>query len=543
MTAAENLFQAYFKDNLKLNPLTATVVGLHKYDDQLPNFYSRQYQLISKQHYLAYHQRACQIIPENNRDTINLQIFTDMLSLQLRGLELPFNDLPINQMENIFLYLTSLIIEPGFQPLKDKGDLDKLAKRLSHLPELVETMIDNMTRGIRHQRVLPIPITKQVIKQLQELLDDNPFKVLKVNLGSLYGDLKKIINQYFFPQVEIMLDYLKTTYLANSRYTLGYGDMPGGEKMYQHLVKVNTTTYDLSIKAIHKIGLDQTQQVLGQIAKLEPTLSIKNFTKHRKFYKKSPQAILQAFEKVRTYINSQILPKYFGNLFPKQDYEIKAVPKFTEEFNSTAYYMPASINGKRPGCFFVNMRDLKSHPTYNMEVLTLHEGDPGHHYQIALSQENPKIPKFRSYDNYLFNAYIEGWGLYCETLGNYQDGYSLMGRYDYDILRSARLVLDTGIHYYGWSFEKAKAFLSQVTNLTDTEVDSEIYRYCSIPGQALGYKLGELAIESSRDKFLKRCRQKGQYQEGNNLIKFHQKIIGIGPVPLWILDQALENYD
>ena len=245
---------------------------------------------------------------------------------------------------------------------------------------------------------------------------------------------------------------------------------------------------------------------------------------------------------MRTKINKTILPKYFGNLFPKEDYLIKPVPKFNEEFSSTAYYMPPSIDNKRNGVFYVNMRNLHEHPIYNQEVLTLHEGNPGHHFQISLAQNNSKIPKFRSFDPGLLNAFIEGWGLYCETLGEYRDGYSLMGRYNFEIMRAARLVIDTGIHSFGWTFKRARKFLGDVTNLPESELDVEIYRYISIPGQALSYKIGEIAILEARDKYLasKTDNNRDNDNENDKLIEFHQKLIDLGPLPLWLLNSALE---
>jgi uncharacterized protein (DUF885 family) len=309
--------------------------------------------------------------------------------------------------------------------------------------------------------------------------------------------------------------------------------------MYKHLVKTSVTKYNLSIEDLHEIGISETERVLGLMINLKDKLPIKDITKHKPFYLNKKQEVLDAYKKHKKEINKRIIPKYFGDLRPPVDYEIKAVPKFNEEFAPTAYYMSPSIDKTRKGVFSVNLRNLHEHPTYNMEVLTLHEGCPGHHYQISIAETNKTIPKFRSYASGL-TAYIEGWGLYTENLGEYKDGYSKIGKYNYELMRSIRLIVDTGIHYFGWSFEKARKLLKESTDLVDSEIDSEIYRYIAMPGQALAYKIGELSILNSRRKYLQlRKEEDSDYDENKMIIDFHKKIINLGALPLWLLEVAI----
>ena len=326
-------------------------------------------------------------------------------------------------------------------------------------------------------------------------------------------------------------------YLPNARDTMGYCDIPMGKEMYLYLVKKNTTLINLSIPFIHKLGLSETAKVLQQMEATVKTLQIKDFSNNKQFYLVTRDQIIDKYNETKQYIEKQILPKYFGDLRPSNDYKIKAVPKYTEEFNTVAYYMQPSRDNKRKGTFYANLHNMKEHPTYQMEVLTLHEGCPGHHYQIDLSQNNKSIPKFRRFDMEMYNSYIEGWGLYCETLGEYKDGYSLMGKYNYDSMRCARLVLDTGIHYYGWTAEKAIQYLSDVTSLTESEIASEVYRYISWPGQALSYKLGQLEILKGKKIYLEKNNHLDSVD--NNIIRFHKKLMEIGPIPLWLLETAL----
>ena len=543
----KKIFTDYFNEYLKLNPLFATFIGMHEYDDKLPDYYSDKYHYKEKTFYQRYLTLINNILPITQLDYINIEAFRDLMLLKLEGLHLPFRELPITQMDNIFLSVMSLVIESGFQPLNDKPDLARFHERMSNFPNLVASIIIKMNEGIKSGRVLPKKIVTQVITQLNDILQDKPYTICRHKLSKrLYQQLIVILETFLIPPLETMIEFLKREYLGKARESYGYCDIPMGDEMYQYLVKISTTKYDLTIPKIHQLGIKETKRISKAMKLQLVKLPLKDFTNNKQFYLTSPDKVLQAYKDQKQSINDYILPKYFGKLRPSVDYEIIQVPKFDEKFNSTAYYRSPSIDNTRPGAFYVNMRNLKEHPTYNMEVLTLHEGNPGHHYQISLSQDNPDIPKFRSFDGGLYNAYIEGWGLYCETLGEYQDGYSLMGRYDYEIIRAARLVIDTGIHYYGWTFKKARDYLGKVSKMAESDLDAEIYRYISIPGQALSYKIGELTILSCRDKLVKKYNDNNNDGNGNNnnndnedIIKFHQKIIELGPVPLWLLEVGL----
>ena len=526
------LFDNYFNDYLKYNPLEATFYGIHTYDNQLPDIYSEEYKnnlIMLLKNYLI---KSDNIQVYSHIDYINLKSFKYIISLQLEEVYLPFNELPINQMNNIFLKIMSLILESDIQPIKTIEDINKFEKRMSYFPQLIKSMIKLMKKGIVTGRVLPIVITKQVIKQIEDLLNNKQYKSLKTKLKKNYKRLVNIIKIYFIPIAENTIKFLINDYLPNSRSSIGYCHIPLGDKMYEYLVKSNINFNNLSIKKIFNIGLNETNRILKEMNKLSKKLEIKNYRTDPQFYKKNNKEVLDSYKKMKQYINTNILPKYFGDLRPKFEYKIEAVPKFNEEFTATAYYIDESIDNKRPGIFYINLRNLDEHPVYCMEALTLHEGNPGHHYQISLSQNNPEIPKFRSFNYNLLNSFIEGWGLYCESLGDYNDDYSRMGKYNYEIMRASRLVIDTGIHYYGWDFNKSKSFLTDLIKISDSEADSEIYRYISIPGQALSYKIGELSILTCRDKFLKK---------NNNIIDFHKKIMGLGPVPLCLLNEAMLN--
>ena len=558
---ANILFQQYFNDYLQLNPLFATFIGIHTYDDQLPDFYSDGYHQEEKQLYLDYLSKAdkvstlskqSKLTQKLNITRINLEAFRDMLLLKLEGLELPFLELPISQMDNIFLDFMSLVIESGFQPLTSDQELVNFRKRMLNFPSLIDSMIGKLKDGILTKRVLPRPIVKQVIVQLKDILQDKPYTVCQHKLTDHhYQQLIQIISKYYLPPLRKTLAFLQDSYLANSRETIGYSEMSMGKEMYQYLVKISISRYDLSIQKIHQLGHQETDRILEAMRKQLATLVIKDYANNQNFYLTNPKDVLAAYGEKKRYIANEILPTYFGDLRPPDDYQIVTVPKFDEKFNSTAYYRSPSINSNsnissnRQGTFYVNMRNLQEHPTYNMEVLTLHEGNPGHHFQTSLSQISQQIPKFRSFDGGFLNAFVEGWGLYCETLGDYQDGYSLMGRYDYEIMRAARLAIDTGIHYYGWSFNKARAYLAKMTKMKASDLDAEIYRYISIPGQALSYKIGELSILDVRDTYLAKFQLNHKNNKNNknnkNIINFHKSMMEIGPVPLWLLPAALIN--
>ena len=420
-------------------------------------------------------------------------------------------------------------LSDGLQPLKTQEDLDRFRERMREFSNSVPSLLARMREGAETGIVLPREITSQIIDQLQLLDKTRPY--LEASNSEHFQDT---MNRYFIPNLTSCLQFIKEYYLPRSRDSIGLTDLPNqvGERMYRYLVSFHTTRDNLGSDEIHRIGLGEVERILEESEALRDTLPIPDFEDNPKFYPKSRGKVLEMYRKVKRRIARDVLPYFFGKLRPKQDYTIKAVPKYREKYAAGAYYQSPSLDGKRGGVFYANLSNIKEHPTYCAEALCLHEGNPGHHFQLTLAQEY-KVPHFRQFAGW--TSFTEGWGLYSETLGSYRDKYSMMGRYEYELIRAARLVIDTGIHYYGWDYPTSYQFMRKIfPKMEDSEIKRVIYRYCATPGQALAYKIGELAILEIRKKIVE--------VEGDSeatLQRFHKRLLRIGPVPLSLLEKYM----
>lgn len=519
-------FNQYIEDIFKIKPIYATFNEIHKYDDTLPNFYSDNYKYQLKSVLNKYYQDSFQFNVNNKIDIINITSFRQQIKLELNELELPFDEIPINQINNIFITINDLVLNKNLQLLNNTKQIGIFKKRMTNFPDLIEHLISKMNKGIKNGRVLPRKITIIVIQQLKDILEYKPYlqrtKSLKINLITEY---QNIFTEYYLPSLKNMINYLEKIYLSNSRNTIGLCHIPQGKEMYYHLVRLYSGYSYPNLLNIYNIGLKEIKELKKKTKKNCKDKFLNNEDKTLEIYT----------DKIKD-IQNTIIPKYFGKLKPENQMLIRKVPEFKRKFSNLAYYKGPSFNSKNSGCFFLNFRDLKAHPLSNIEVLCLHEGYPGHHYQISLARENKDIPLFRSLGSRQYTGYIEGWGLYSESLGEYKNLSGIFGKNNFQLLRCLRLVIDIGIHFYGWSYEKSINIINKLNSETKTENVTEINRYISIPGQALSYKLGEMSILKCRNIFLNKIGN-----NSNNLIKFHKKILDIGPLQLDILEQYFED--
>ena len=332
-------------------------------------------------------------------------------------------------------------------------------------------------------------------------------------------------------------------YLKQSRETVGLYDIPDGRKLYEALAKSFTTT-DLSPKEIHQIGLDEVQRIRGEmegvIDELKFEGSFKDFLtflrEDKRFYYDTPEELFEGYLAVSKRIDPELV-KLFGNL-PRTPYGLRAIPEESAPDTTTAYYMSPSPDGLRAGYYYVNLYKPETRPKFEMEVLSVHEAVPGHHLQIALAMEMEEMPMFRRVSPY--TAFVEGWGLYSESLGYelglYKDPYSKFGQLTYDMWRAVRLVVDTGMHYYEWDRQRAIDFFLDNAGKSELDIINEIDRYVVMPGQALAYKIGQM-------KFLS-LKEKTKIELGTNydVRDFHDVVLSHGALPLNELDLIIEDY-
>ena len=331
--------------------------------------------------------------------------------------------------------------------------------------------------------------------------------------------------------------------MPRTRNTVGLGELPGGPELYRYRVADSTTT-DLSPEQIHRIGLDEVARLHAEMEKVKTAVgftgTLKQFFEHLrtdpKFQPKSREELTQSYYAIGRKLDAT-LPSLFSTI-PRTPLEIKPTPALTEKGAARGEYQQGAPDGSRPGTFYFNAYDLPSRTLFTMETLYLHEGAPGHHFQIMLAQENAALPDFQRFGGN--TAYVEGWGLYAETLGKelgvYTDPYQYFDYLDSQLFRAIRLVVDTGIHAKGWTRERTIQYILDNSSRGRTNATAETERYIAIPGQALAYKIGQLKISELR------ARAEDKLGPRFDVRKFHEQVLGTGALPLAVLERKIDDW-
>ncbi len=442
-------------------------------------------------------------------------------------------------------------------PLANVKDYEDLLARLRAFPILIEQTIALMRQGIE-TGIVPAQVVIRDVPQLigNHIFDDvtrtpvyqaafhqMPSSIAPAEQDRLRRQAKTALAESVVPSLRKLKDFCAREYLAKARTTVGISALPDGLAWYSVRIKTMTTT-DLSADQIHEIGLSEVKRIRAQMEEAMRRTKFKgdlqaffNFLRtDPQFFFKDKNLLLMTYRDIAKRIDPELM-KLFRTL-PRMPYGVTAVPSYSEKSQTTAYYQPGSPEAGRPGYFYANTYDLKARPKWEMEALTLHEAVPGHHLQIAIAQELRDVPKFRRFGGY--TAYVEGWGLYAESLGPelglYKDPNSSFGQLTYEMWRAIRLVVDTGMHAKGWSRDQAIRYFQQNTGKTLHDIEVEVDRYIAWPGQALAYKLGELKIKELRSFAAQ------QLGDDFEVRDFHDQVLGAGPLPLAILDARIRQW-
>ncbi|WP_051749245.1 DUF885 domain-containing protein [Nevskia soli] len=440
--------------------------------------------------------------------------------------------------------------------IRTQADADSWLARLDALPAFYATEIANARRGLATDFVQPAPVVDAALRVAKAQSETPaaqsslllPFATLPDNFSAeqqkaLRTKALQLVTDKIKPAQRELLEFLEKNYLPKARAKLGIEATPNGAAYYAFLVRRHTTT-DITPDQMHELGLKEVARIRaemnGVIAETGFHGSFKEFQadlrSNPKFYVSSRQALMEKASEIAKRIDDQ-LPKWFG-LLPRLPYGVRPVPREIEESYTSARYWPGSPEQGTAGGYMVNTSHLDKRPLYEMPSLTLHEAVPGHHLQIALAQENKAIPLFRRNDD--LTAYVEGWALYSEKLGIemgiYRDPYENFGRLSMEMWRACRLVVDTGLHHKGWTREQAIAYMSDNTVLSDKNIEVEVDRYIGWPGQALGYKIGELKILELRH------RAESALGDRFDIRKFHDLVLGEGPLPLDLLEERVNAW-
>jgi uncharacterized protein (DUF885 family) len=435
-------------------------------------------------------------------------------------------------------------------------DYDNGLKRMAGFVVYLDRSIDRMREGMRARVVQPKLTVEKMIVQLDDLIgqgvENSPFwqpiaampasfsAADKARLSAAY---REALESKVIPAFKSLRRFLKNEYLHAARKSVGLGGMPGGAALYAYLVEQQTTT-KLKPDEIHKLGLGEVSRIKGEMEKIRRTVkfrgSLHAFFTHlrtaRDFEPTSAEDLHGRYIDIGKRIDA-VIGKGFS-LTPKAALEIRPVPDYLEQSQAGGYYNQGAPDGSRPGVFYFNKYDLPSRKIWGMETLYLHEAVPGHHFQISLAQENAGLPEFMRFGGN--NAYVEGWALYAEWLGRelglFTDPYQLFGHLNDEQLRALRLVVDTGLHAKGWSRERAIKYMLDNSALSVTETTQEVDRYIANPGQALGYKIGQLTI--------RRLREEAERAMGPSfdVREFHAQVLNSGALPMEILEAKIRRW-
>lgn len=489
----------------------------------------------------------------NEVDQLNWDIWKRNITLAKEGQRYPAHFMPMTQMGGVHTYSTALI---AMMPTKNAKDYENIIARLQGLSTLVDQQITLMREGLKRGltpsklplRTLASQVEKQITEDPLKSAMMRPFARMSKSLSDEEKErLRKrgieAYEKYARPSFELLHKFLAEDYVPNCRETIARSDLPDGKAWYAHLVRQSTTT-DLTPREIHEIGLSEVKRIRAEMVKIKKETGFEGdlseffefLRTDKQFFYDTPAQLLAGYRDICKRADPELI-RLFRKL-PRQPYGIKPVPSYSEQSVTTAYYQPGSLTAGRPGYFFANTYALETRPKWEMEALSLHEAVPGHHFQIAIADELEGLPEFRKNDRY--TAYVEGWGLYAESLGEdmgfYQDPYSKMGQLTYEMWRAIRLVVDTGMHALGWSRQRAIDFFKANAGKSEHDIIVEIDRYIVWPGQALAYKIGELKIKELRANAEK------DLGDEFDLRDFHDELLGAGSLPLSILETRMKKW-
>ena len=486
-------------------------------------------------------------------EQVSYDLLYDRQKLDIEGHQFPDEMMPINQMGGVQQNIARMM---AITRPKNTDDYVNMIARLNKTPQVVDQTIAWLRKGMAAGVTPPAVTLRDVPQQIRNQLVDEPdqspllgaFKQFPPNVDSLQQatltkQAEAAYSENVAPAFEKLLTFMENEYLPAARKTIAMRDLPNGEAWYAYNVKQSTTT-DLTPEQIHQIGLDEVKRIRSEMDSIIESSgfdgSFEEFLEFLRtdpqFYHETREGLLREYRDIAKRADPELV-KLFGKL-PRTPYGVIPVPAYAEKSQTTAYYQPGSVKAGRAGNFFANTYALDTRPRWEMEALTLHEAVPGHHLQIALQDELEDVPWFRRAGGY--NAFVEGWGLYSESLGVemgfYTDPYSKFGQLTYEMWRAIRLVVDTGMHHLGWSRQQAIDYFMANAGKQEHDVIVEVDRYIVWPGQALAYKIGELKIKELR------AFATNELGENFDIREFHDEVLGRGSLPLSVLDANIRTW-
>ena len=550
----KSLFEKYWDRQMLVSPSYATFCGINDYNDRLEDLSVESW----KQHlnWLIDLRDQMLSIPEDqvdSEDLISRRILVNSIDSSERMDKFPTHYLAINQMTGLHLSFYQIAKVHPFRASKDLQDF--LSRTEAHADQL-NKIIEHLIEGMENGWLLPKRVVELVILQLEGLnnkeviveriqtfiMNQNP-NIIDSN-ANLWKEIIKAIGEKLLPAYQDLIQFLSTKYSDVARDSVGLCDLPSGSELYEEYVRSNTTLDDLSAAEIHELGLQEVERIHSEMRQIQTKLGIEgdlnalfeSFRNNSELHYNTREEIVEHHRSLLTEMDKK-LPQFFDTI-PKNPYEVHALPSYQERESPDAFYMPGNRLSGRPGVYYVNTYEPHTRGRHNAEVLAYHEAVPGHHLQISIAQELENLPSFRKHSSE--TAYVEGWALYTEKLseemGFYSQIESKFGRLSFEVWRACRLVVDTGLHAFGWSRQKAIEYMQENTGLSQSNIEVEVDRYIVMPGQALSYKIGE--------RYLMDLRNMVKEHKGSefDIKEFHSVLLENGALPLPILGEVVRGY-
>jgi uncharacterized protein (DUF885 family) len=556
------LFKQSDEASLKRNPLQALFRGDLRYADRLGDLFSDahyQGEKAAAEHDLA----GLHAIPRDQleaSDQLAYDVFDYQTKDVLRGLSpdlLPLEEaLPMNHFFGLHTQYPTIASGQGGAPYNTVADYENSLKRNRDFAANIDTAIGQWRKG-EAEGVVDTKLTvRNMIEQLDSQLklkpEDSPYwgpiknfpaTIQPADRARLTGEYRQSISAVIYPALQRMHDFLANEYLARAQEGVGEMYMKGGDALYRYQVQ-STTTLPMTPEEIHQLGLKEVDRITHEFEQVQTQMGFKGTLQQffdymrtsPKFQPKSKEELEQGFAAVKRKVEAKV-PQYFS-LVPKTGLVIRSYPPFREKFEAGGSYEQGTPDGSRPGTFYYNAYDLPSRSICEETTLFMHEGEPGHHFQISLAQENTGLPPFMRFGGN--TAYVEGWALYSESLGYpmqmYGDPCQRFGNLNDEMLRAMRLVVDTGIHSKGWTRDQAINYFLTHSGESKTDATAEVERYIAIPSQAVAYKVGQLTITRLREK------AKAALGPKFDIRQFHAQVLDSGALPLTILEQKIDRW-
>jgi uncharacterized protein (DUF885 family) len=551
--ALNRVFNDYWEDNLRHSPEFASSIGDKRYNDQISDYSVKAFNegLAREQGFLM-RLAAIDTTGFTSQEIVSRDLLLRQFTEDQESAEFKEWEFQINQMGGIHTTFPQLVPQLSFTEVKDYDDW---IARLHAIPKAFEQATQDMSIGVEEHRVPPKFLLEKALDQVKEMAhqkpEDSPLAMPLKNFPAsipapeqtrIKQEMLDAIGKEVLPAYLRLQRFLEVTYVPAGREEPGISSLPDGAKYYEFLIR-RTTTTKLTAEQIHQIGLDEVKRDEAEMLAIAQKLCFQDWKSFRASLKTNPklkatsrEQLLDAYRQVLKPMQAK-LPELFGRL-PKAPFEVAPVPDFLEKTSAPAYYEAGTPDGSRPGRLRIDTYNATDRNLYSVEDIAYHEGIPGHHLQISISQELTDIPAFRKFGSY--TAYQEGWGLYAERLGKdvgfYTDPYSDYGRLDGDIWRAIRLVVDTGVHSKHWTRQQMVDFFHDHSSVDETSIQAEVDRYIAWPSQALAYKVGQLKILELRERAKKELGAKFDIRG------FHDQVLDSGALPLDVLETRIDDW-